>query len=359
MNPFIATSVFPFIMVAGISAILFYFVAPIARNIGLVDRPNERKKHELAIPLIGGVGIAISFYLSLLLVPFGLGSYRYILFCMGVLFIVGVLDDHQDISAKIKFGVQILAAAIIVADGTVVTAVGDIFSWNGGNSLSLGPLAKPLTVVAIVGLVNAFNFIDGHDGLAGSLFGVSALVVVYLCGTNGLWRHQYFLLLFLVGILVFLIYNWPSILGKSRQVFLGDAGSMMLGLILAYMLIELSDRSVPAVKTTAAPWIVGIPLVDMVAVIALRLKNKISPTVPDRRHIHHLLVDLGMSKTRILAILVIVQFVFVGVGWFGTTRQVPDWIMFWSMFPVMAAYLLVYRQLARRAGRATSLISRN
>ena len=104
MNPFIDASVLPFIVVAGLSAILFYFVAPIARNIGLVDYPNERKKHELAIPLIGGVCISISFYLSLLLVPFGLGSYRYILFGMGILFIVGVLDDHQDIPATVKFG---------------------------------------------------------------------------------------------------------------------------------------------------------------------------------------------------------------------------------------------------------------
>ena len=348
MNPYITNSLLPFIVSAGVAALVLAYFAPVAREIGLVDHPTARKRHEQAIPLIGGIGIVLSFYLSLLLVPFGLGQYRYILFGMGILFIIGVLDDHQDISAGIKFGVQVLAASIFVAGGTVVTGIGDIFNWADGNLQGLGQLSTVLTVVAIVGLINAFNFIDGQDGLAGSMLAITMLVIAYLCGTNELWKHQYFVLLFLTSVLVFLVFNWPGLVGRRRQVFLGDAGSMMLGMFLAYMLIDLSERPVPVLKTTSVPWLVGLPLIDMISVIVFRLIQKRSPARPDRRHIHHLLVDLGFGKKRILIVLVGIHCLFVGVGLLGTIFTISDWILFWSMFPMAIVYVFVCRRLVHK-----------
>ena len=346
MNPYITNSLLPFIVSAGVATLVLVYFTPVAREIGLVDHPTERKRHEQDIPLIGGIGIVLSFYLSLLLAPFGLGEFRYILFGMGILFIIGVLDDHQDISAGIKFGVQVLAASIFVAGGTVVTGIGDIFNWADGNLQGLGQLSTVLTVVAIVGLVNAFNFIDGHDGLSGSMLLVTMLVIAYLCGINEIWKNQYIVLLFLTSVLVFLVFNWPGLVSQRRQVFLGDAGSMMLGMILAYMLIDLSERPVPVLKSTSAPWLVGLPLIDMISVIVFRLTQKQSITKPDRRHIHHLLVDLGFSKTQNLITLVGVHCLFVGVGLVGTIFQIPDWVLFWSMFPMAIVYCFICRRLA-------------
>ena len=169
MNPYIFTTILPFVVAGIVAAVLVQYLIPIARDIGLVDRPDQRKRHEKEVPLIGGITILIGFYLSLFLVPFGLGPFRYLLFAIALLVVVGVLDDHQDIPPLIKFGIQIVAAIILIADDTVVTAIGDVLNWQDGNLQGLGYLAKPLTIVAIVGLINAYNFIDGHDGLSASM----------------------------------------------------------------------------------------------------------------------------------------------------------------------------------------------
>lgn len=300
MNPYIFTTILPFVVAGIVAAVLVQYLIPIARDIGLVDRPDQRKRHEKEVPLIGGITILIGFYLSLFLVPFGLGPFRYLLFAIALLVVVGVLDDHQDIPPLIKFGIQIVAAIILIADDTVVTAIGDVLNWQDGNLQGLGYLAKPLTIVAIVGLINAYNFIDGHDGLSASMLLLSLSAVVYVCGLSDEWKMQYFLLLYLFSVIVFLIFNLPLALVKTRQIFLGDAGSMMFGMILIYALIELAERPVPVLRATCAPWIVGLPLLDMLAVILNRLRRRRSPTSPDRSHIHHVLTDLGLSKGRAL-----------------------------------------------------------
>ncbi|MDP6772606.1 MAG: MraY family glycosyltransferase, partial [Anaerolineales bacterium] len=172
------------------------------------------------------------------------------MFAIALLVVVGVLDDHQDIPPLIKFGIQIVAAIILIADDTVVTAIGDVLNWQDGNLQGLGYLAKPLTIVAIVGLINAYNFIDGHDGLSASMLLLSLSAVVYVCGLSDEWKMQYFLLLYLFSVMVFLIFNLPLALVKTRQIFLGDAGSMMFGVILIYALIELAERPVPVLRAT-------------------------------------------------------------------------------------------------------------
>ena len=349
MNPYVLTTILPFVLAGILVAVLVQYLSPIARDIGLVDRPNERKQHEKEIPLVGGITILTGFYLSLFLVPFGLGPFRYLLFAIALLVIVGVFDDHQDISPLIKFGMQIVAALILIADGAVVTAVGDVFNWQDGNLQGLGYLSKPLTILAIVGLINAYNFIDGHDGLSASMLLLSLLVLVYICGINDEWKMQYFLLLYLFSVMVFLLFNLPFSLVKSRQIFLGDAGSMMFGLIMIYVLIDLAERPVPALKATCAPWIVGLPLLDMLAVIFKRLRRRRSPTSPDRSHIHHILTDLGLSKGRVLIVLIFTQTILVAIGLFGMKLSIPDWLMFWSMLPVMMVYILVVNYLSNKA----------
>ena len=114
-----------------------------------------------------------------------------------MLIVVGVLDDAQDISPGVKFLVQFGVATILVIwDGSIVANIGDIFSWNDGNSQGLGRLAYPLTIVAIVGVINAFNMVDGHDGVASAIFLITAGSLLLLCNFNDSWKYQYILAIF-------------------------------------------------------------------------------------------------------------------------------------------------------------------
>ena len=332
----------PFFVVGGISWLLLSFLGDIARKIDLVDHPTKRKRHELSVPLIGGISIFIAFSLALLLAPFGLGEYRYLLFGMGVIVIVGVLDDHQDVPPFAKIVAQFFASFILVLSGTIVTGVGDIFSWEDGNHQGLGLLASPLTAIAIVGLINAYNFIDGIDGLAATLFSCTCVVMVGICSANGLWKDQYFLLLFLTGVFVFLCFNTSIFVHPSKLVFLGDAGSMLLGLVLVFFLIDLSElREDGSLRTTVAPWLVGLPLFDMFSVIGLRLISQSPVARPDRLHLHHVLEDFGLSKSKVFAILTVVHLSFMSFGLIGQYMGLKDPVLFWSLFPVILVYATV------------------
>ena len=140
----------------------------------------------------------------------------------------------------------------------------------------------------------------------------------------------------------FLLFNLPVFLGKHRQVFMGDSGSMLLGLIIVYSLIHLSQNENPIIKTVSAPWLVALPLLDMFTVIFFRISSGHSPFRPDRRHIHHLLVDLGVSKYRTLILLLAIHGVFIFVAiWSSRSESIQDWVLFWGMFPILALYMLV------------------
>ena len=181
--------------------------------------------------------------------------------------------------------------------------------------------------------------IDGHDGLAASMFMITAGTLILLSGLSGAWQIQYLLGLFCLSVGIFLCFNMTWFVGQSRQIFLGDAGSMLLGLILVYSLIVLSQTEVPTIRRTAAPWILGLPLMDMCAVVILRIIRRVSVINADRRHIHHLLSEKGFSKQTLLLILTSLQIVLCAVGIIGTIGNFPDSVLFWLLFPVFFLYM--------------------
>jgi len=343
MNPYLLESTIPFWTVIGLSMVLMYQLAPIGKKIDLVDTPDSRKRHKNPVPLVGGISISVAIFLSVMLVPFGLTTFRYLFFSLGVLVVIGVLDDHQDVSARTKIVMQFAVALILVlGDGLVVTNIGDVFSWDDGNSQGLSWIGQPLTILAIVGVINALNMSDGHDGTASAVFLLTVGSLILLCSFSESWKYQYILALFFLSVAVHFCFNF--VFGKKHQIFLGDAGSMVLGLVVVYALINLSEGEVPALKTVCAPWIFGLPLLDMFAVISLRLIQKKSPFLADRQHIHHVLMDRNYSRTKVLLIIVFIHTLFCTVGVVGTLFNVPDWVLFWPIFPIFVAYfLLLYR----------------
>lgn len=330
-----------------ITLIVIFYLSPIAQNINLVDQPDLRKQHENNVPLIGGIAMVISLTLTLLFFLPSFGNYRILYICICLVVITGILDDHRDISARVKFVVQVISALLLVLlDEVAIHSLGEVFFVP--RPYGLGVFAIPFTVLAIVGVINAFNMIDGHDGVAGltAVIGFSSLaLLVYL--NNGHF-HLLLLVLMISVILAFILFNLSFIVGRQNQVFMGDAGSMLIGLVMVYLLIDLSTDGSRVLKTTSAAWIIGLPLLDMMSVFILRIASRKSPLSADRAHIHHFLLRLGLGKYSVLLVLISAQAVFSTIGVLGTVYNWQDGLLFWSMFVVLIVYLFVNRMVHRK-----------
>jgi UDP-GlcNAc:undecaprenyl-phosphate/decaprenyl-phosphate GlcNAc-1-phosphate transferase len=328
----------PPIVAIVITMILIHQLSPIAKQIGLIDLPDERKRHESSIPLIGGICMAIAFSLSLLLSNASLSDYRVLFFCITVTVITGALDDRNDISAAKKILVQVFVAGLLTYLGhKTIHSLGEILFVP--RSYGIGMMAYPFSILAIVGIMNAFNMIDGHDGLAGASALVGFVSLAILCVSKGQIQFLLVIQVAIATLVGFLLFNIPIVFGKNKQVFMGDAGSMFIGLLMVFLLIDLSQNGNYVLKTAAAPWIVGVPLLDMISVMVLRATRKRSILIADRLHIHHMLSDMGLTKYSVLGVLIAVQCIFSAVGVLGTLFKWRDGYLFWSMFLVLGLYL--------------------
>ena len=344
----------PLLVATTVCIVLLVSLARVAKSIGLVDIPNDRKLHGQPIPLVGGIAVCTALVAGLLVSTIPLSEYRVLFLCMLAITILGVLDDYRELDARSKFWMQLATAFVLVYFGdTVIRSVGEVFFY--AKPYGLGIFAIPFSVFAIVGTVNAINMSDGHDGLAGLYLVVGIVALLILSNYHG-QRDIRILLLVLVSVLPFLVFNFAEFVGREKQIFLGDAGSTALGLILVYFLIDLSKPENSVLKVAAAPWIIGMPLLDMMAVLCFRLRKRASPLIADRLHVHHLLLELGVSKYGVLAILGITQVVFVGVGVVGTIWQWNDGILIWSCFILLAVYVWI-ASVARAAIAKRTIVS--
>ena len=287
------------------TALLFLY--PYAESIGLVDRPSQRKQHVGNIPLIGGVaaffGVLVSAYFD--------GQFHsftnILLATAAVLVLIGALDDRVDLSVRSRLLVQTGAVlTMVICTGVYVHTLGHLFGYE----LELGVLGIPLTLVAVIGLLNAFNMMDGIDGLAGMLALVSIGAIVLFQGLSH-WPSVVVLLLLAAALLPHLAANLGLV---GNKIFLGDAGSMVVGYLLAWTLIHLSQGRQPQLSTVDVLWCVALPIMDTLAVMARRMREGKSPFKPDRGHIHHVLLDAGLSPRTALVALVglAVMLVFIG-----------------------------------------------
>jgi UDP-N-acetylmuramyl pentapeptide phosphotransferase/UDP-N-acetylglucosamine-1-phosphate transferase len=293
------------------SFLLTYFAIPSIINIAavkkLVDVPDERRSHEVPTPSLGGIGIFGGLLFSIILwTPFALiGDLQYILCSAIIIFLIGAKDDILPTSAMKKMLGQLFAAGILVFKANVmITSLYGIF---GIYELPYW-IAAIFSLFIILVIINSFNLIDGINGLAASL----GVLVTFLLG---IWfwavaHTELSLVAFaMTGALVaFLKYNLTP-----ARIFMGDTGSLLVGLIVSILVIKfieihrISPDSIYAVKSAPAIAIALIiyPLFDTLRVFTMRIINKKSPFSPDRRHLHHGLLDLGLSHMQATFILIV------------------------------------------------------
>ena len=298
---------------AVLTAALIWVLFGFAKGWGLVDRADsDRKIHEGAIPLIGGLAVFICLLLFQLFLP----SYpKAISVAMFLLVVVGVIDDRSNLTVASKLLFQCLAVGVITVGANVkIVSLGTLPT---GDELLLGYFSIPFTILCAVAMINAVNMIDGIDGLAASL-GVLALVYLYFFSVIVGQPIQKQMLIpatvFAGALLGFLIFNLGIIPGK--KVFLGDAGSMLIGLVLAYFLTETSQQPtlISALPASMMPWIAAVPILDMAAVTIRRVLRGQLPFRSDRTHLHHRLMNIGYSEREALVLMLILSIVFFLFG---------------------------------------------
>ena len=300
-----------------ISYLTTFFLLPLVIRLAhenqLYDLPDERKTHNYPVSSLGGIAIFAGLILSMLLVS-DFNNYnaelQYFIASFFVIFILGVIDDLFILKAWKKVLGQLAVALMLTLKGGLL--VTNLHGFLGIYTLSY-PASIYISFFTILLLINAFNLIDGVDGLAGSI----GLVASLLFGTFFLINNvlPYAVLAFAIAgsLLAFLVYNFPP-----AKIFMGDSGSTLIGLICSMLAIkfvqspsiqtDLSQYSTPAI----AFGFLLIPLLDVLRVFGLRIAKRKSPLAPDRSHLHHLLQNKGLTHTEVTVTLLLGEFVFAG-----------------------------------------------
>ncbi|MDU0356103.1 UDP-N-acetylglucosamine--undecaprenyl-phosphate N-acetylglucosaminephosphotransferase [Paraglaciecola aquimarina] len=309
---------------------------PIAANVGLVDRPNARKKHLGDVPLIGGIAI----YFTMLIVSqvFLEKSQLVNLYMISCSFMVliGALDDFYDVSAKLRLLAQLLIASILVLGaGHALYDMGNIL---GLGNVNLGIVAIPVTLLAVATAINAFNMTDGIDGLVGFLGIVtfSSLCILFYWANN----QELFVMsaIFVAALSAFLLFNLGGLRRIFGKIFMGDAGSMMIGLTVVWLLVLGTQNGEASFRPVTALWIIAVPLMDMFAVMHRRVKKGKSPLSADRDHLHHICIRFGFSSKSSLTIITFFAMLFAGFGLLGEHYKIHEGIMMLSFIVVFIIY---------------------
>lgn len=278
-----------------LALVISLVVTPLVRRLAIkvkaIDCPDERKVHRCLMPRMGGLAIYISFTLVVLL--FAPWSMPLLGLVLGGLLIVllGIVDDTKGLSPKVKLVGQIIAALAVIPFGIQVSLITNPVS---DGVIGLGILAIPVTVFWIISVTNAVNLIDGLDGLASGISIIAALTIAAVAWSNSTvfgGKEVVMLAFILIGaVLGFLRYNF-----YPAKIFLGDTGSMFLGYTLAVLSIIGTTKSAAAIPLFIPIVILGIPLLDTFFAILRRSYNHKPIFQPDKEHLHHRLMTMGLS----------------------------------------------------------------
>ncbi|SNX49755.1 Undecaprenyl-phosphate alpha-N-acetylglucosaminyl 1-phosphate transferase [Vibrio thalassae] len=335
------------------SALLFLFVfTKVAKHVGLVDAPNARKRHSGLVPLVGGIAVTLAILGYLLTSSESLPYESVLIASILVVLIMGVIDDKYDLSSKLRLSVQSCLTALVVFSTDIkLLSFGNAFGFG---YTELGWLALPITIVAVIGAINAFNMMDGMDGLLGCIACITfaSLGVLFTLVNNPL--HALFCGAMIAALLPYIAMNlgW---LGNARKVFMGDAGSMVLGFVAIWLLFTISQpgsnttdtlfwykwTAYETIRPVTVLWLIAVPLMDMVAIMARRMKRGVSPMTPDREHLHHILQRIGFDRKQTLLIICAIAACCALFGVYGEIHNISEPAMFYGFLLCFAVYYVL------------------
>ena len=318
-------------------------IISLIRKYNLFDKPNARKEHTVPIPTMGGLAIVAGMMISLFLwFPFS-NSIPQICFFFSVLvmFGLGIMDDLKDLSAKYKFIIQTGLAGLIALSGIRIVSFEGLFGIY-----ELPMMAQyTFTFLAIVGITNAFNLIDGIDGLAGGIGFMSLVILGLFLTLSGDVNTALIAFALSGGIMAFMYFNL-----NPARIFMGDTGSLILGFVIAVLcirLLQVNIFSANSIIPHAPVFVLGIvfiPVFDTIRVFATRIWRGKSPFVADKTHIHHLLTNQGFSHAFAAKLICILHgFVLIEVYWLRALQ--PELVL-----AILVAFMLLVTVFLKNLG---------
>ena len=305
---------------SGLAFLITFFAIPViievAKDKKLFDEPGERKVHKAVIPTLGGLGIFGGFIIATLIgvPPASAGVLQYFMAAIMIVFFMGIKDDILILTASKKFIGQLIAAGIVIKFGGI--QITDLFGIMGIHTLA-PTVSFLLTLFTIVVITNSFNLIDGVDGLAGSLGLLTSVIFGLYFYFSGEPLYAVLALSLAGSLVAFLIYNF-----YPAKIFMGDTGSLLIGLINSILVIKfitIASNPSSAIPLQSAPAlgfaILLVPLFDTLRVVSHRILSRRSPFCPDRNHIHHFLLELGLSHKMIAFTCVITNILFIALAY--------------------------------------------
>ncbi|SHE58714.1 UDP-GlcNAc:undecaprenyl-phosphate GlcNAc-1-phosphate transferase [Caldanaerobius fijiensis DSM 17918] len=270
----------------------------IAYAIGAIDVPkDERRVHKKPVPLLGGLSIYLSFLVGAIIFVPKNSHILGLLIGSTIIIIVGVLDDKYELSAIAKLFGQIMAAVVVMVYGMRINVISNPF----GDSINLGLWAYPITLIWIVAITNTLNLIDGLDGLAAGVAGIASFFLFIVSLLNSRDIAAILTIITAGSALGFLPFNF-----NPAKIFMGDTGALLLGFILSVISVEGAIKGAAAIAIIVPVLVLGLPIFDMIVSIIRRSIKGMPIMQADKGHIHHRLLDMGMSQRRAVIYMYII-----------------------------------------------------
>lgn len=352
-----------FLLALCISLYAVPIVVRVAHSLRFLDNPNERSAAVCPIPTLGGISIFLSFVFSTTVGLSGepMPEFIYILIAVLLMFFVGLKDDILTIPARKKLVAQFLAAGIIIFLAKIRFTNLHGFLGIGEIGIVSGVI---LTFFAIIVIVNAFNLMDGIDGLCAGLSMLAATAFGSWFFVSGHFNYAILSFSLVGGILGFFYYN---VYGKKNRIFMGDTGSLVLGTIMAVIVIQFNEFSIDQTQPFAiasAPAVsFGIliyPLVDTLRVFTIRLLQFKSPFVADKNHLHHRMLTLGFSHRKATYTIMAMNFIFILLVFalrnLGIIQLMGFIFVFGGILFMLPSYFIQKRKLIKKRDHQQQLL---
>jgi UDP-N-acetylmuramyl pentapeptide phosphotransferase/UDP-N-acetylglucosamine-1-phosphate transferase len=328
-------------------------IVSVAKAKHLYDEPNGRTSHKNSTPTLGGLAIFAAVIVSMLIF-FDFTTFPDMQYVVGgsiILFFIGIKDDILSISPYKKLFGQIVSSLIIIILGDI-----RFTSLHGFLNITFIPYVPSvlLTLFVMIVIINCFNLIDGIDGLASGIAMVSSLSFAIWFGLVREWEYVAISAALIGSLLAFFYFN---VWGTKNKIFMGDTGSLLLGLFMSVLVIQFNELNIyldSPYQVAAAPaisfGILMIPLYDTMRVFVSRTMNRKSPFYPDKTHVHHRLLKLGNSHLRATGILMIINVFFILLVFCCRNMSMEPLFLLLFLFATMLSYLPVY--LLKRKNKA-------
>lgn len=307
-------------IVFSIALAFSYLLTPYAKDlaykIGAIDIPKDhRRVHKKPVPRLGGLAIYFSFIITAIMTTIFSGGVKFnnqfkgILLGVTIIVVTGIIDDVKQISAKYKLAGQILAAAIAIYSGVTIDFIKFPFANTESGFVFLRVFKTPMTIFWIVGITNTVNLIDGLDGLAAGVSAIASLSLAAVAYNVGQYNVAILLAILAGSAAGFLPYNF-----NPAEIFMGDTGSLTIGYLLATISVEGVIKSAATIAVAVPVLALGIPIFDTTFAIVRRLSNGKSIMEADKGHLHHRLLDYGLSQKQTVVILYIISLMLGGTA---------------------------------------------